>query len=142
MLNKLSIVLDAPPSYVVPARVSFVAARAQLTPKQVETRTTRVVSRTSRNRPGNYEVVAEKPDGKLLARPDQINFRDLVGDVEDAADRVKVDGYANMNASLDGNKVDRNAFPDQPASESLHQTVIPGCDRSPLDLHIPSFFSR
>jgi HlyD family secretion protein len=31
------IVLDAAPEYVVPARVSFVAARAQFTPKQVET---------------------------------------------------------------------------------------------------------
>lgn len=35
------IVLDAAPDYVVPARVSFVAARAQFTPKQVETRDAR-----------------------------------------------------------------------------------------------------
>jgi HlyD family secretion protein len=35
------IVLDAAPEYVVPARVSFVAARAQFTPKQVETRDAR-----------------------------------------------------------------------------------------------------
>lgn len=35
------IVLDAAPEYVVPARVSYVAARAQFTPKQVETREAR-----------------------------------------------------------------------------------------------------
>jgi len=35
------IVLDAAPEYVVPAHVSFVAARAQFTPKQVETRDVR-----------------------------------------------------------------------------------------------------
>jgi len=35
------IVLDAAREYVVPARVSFVAARAQFTPKQVETREAR-----------------------------------------------------------------------------------------------------
>lgn len=35
------IVLDAAPEYVVPAQVSFVAARAQFTPKQVETRDAR-----------------------------------------------------------------------------------------------------
>ncbi len=35
------IVLDAAPEYVVPATVSFVAARAQFTPKQVETRSVR-----------------------------------------------------------------------------------------------------
>jgi len=35
------IVLDAAPEYVVPARVSFVASRAQFTPKQVETRDAR-----------------------------------------------------------------------------------------------------
>jgi HlyD family secretion protein len=35
------IVLDAAPEYVVPARVSFVAGRAQFTPKQVETRDAR-----------------------------------------------------------------------------------------------------
>ena len=35
------IVLDAAPEYVIPAEVSFVAPRAQFTPKQVETRSTR-----------------------------------------------------------------------------------------------------
>jgi HlyD family secretion protein len=35
------IVFDAAPEYVIPARVSFVAARAQFTPKQVETRDAR-----------------------------------------------------------------------------------------------------
>lgn len=35
------IVLDAAPQYVVPAKVSFVAAEAQFTPRQVETRTER-----------------------------------------------------------------------------------------------------
>jgi HlyD family secretion protein len=35
------IVLDAAPAYVVPASVSFVASRAQFTPKQVETRDAR-----------------------------------------------------------------------------------------------------
>jgi HlyD family secretion protein len=35
------LVLDAAPEYVVPAEVSFVAPRAQFTPKQVETRTVR-----------------------------------------------------------------------------------------------------
>jgi HlyD family secretion protein len=35
------LVLDAAPDYVVPARVSFVAARAQFTPKQVETKSAR-----------------------------------------------------------------------------------------------------
>jgi HlyD family secretion protein len=35
------IVLDAAPEYVIPAKVSFVAARAQFTPKQVETRSAR-----------------------------------------------------------------------------------------------------
>jgi HlyD family secretion protein len=35
------IVLDAAPDYVVPAEVSFVAPRAQFTPKQVETRSVR-----------------------------------------------------------------------------------------------------
>ncbi len=35
------IVLDAAPEYVIPATVSFVAARAQFTPKQVETREAR-----------------------------------------------------------------------------------------------------
>jgi HlyD family secretion protein len=35
------IVLDAAPEYVIPARISFVAARAQFTPKQVETRSER-----------------------------------------------------------------------------------------------------
>jgi HlyD family secretion protein len=35
------IVLDAAPEYVIPARVSFVASRAQFTPKQVETRSAR-----------------------------------------------------------------------------------------------------
>ena len=32
------IVLDAAPEFIIPARVSFVAARAQFTPKAVETR--------------------------------------------------------------------------------------------------------
>ena len=32
---------DAAPEYVIPARVSFVASRAQFTPKQVETRSAR-----------------------------------------------------------------------------------------------------
>jgi HlyD family secretion protein len=35
------LVLDAAPDYVIPARISFVAARAQFTPKQVETRSER-----------------------------------------------------------------------------------------------------
>jgi HlyD family secretion protein len=35
------IVLDAGPEYVIPAEVTFVAARAQFTPKQVETRSVR-----------------------------------------------------------------------------------------------------
>lgn len=35
------IVLDAAPEYVIPAHVSFVAARAQFTPKHVETRSVR-----------------------------------------------------------------------------------------------------
>lgn len=35
------LILDAGPEYVVPAHVSFVAARAQFTPKQVETRSER-----------------------------------------------------------------------------------------------------
>lgn len=35
------IVLDAAPDYVIPAEVSFVAARAQFTPKEVETRSER-----------------------------------------------------------------------------------------------------
>ena len=35
------IVLDAAPEYVIPAKVSFVAAEAQFTPRQVETRTER-----------------------------------------------------------------------------------------------------
>ena len=35
------IVLDAAPEYVIPAAVSFVASRAQFTPKQVETRSAR-----------------------------------------------------------------------------------------------------
>ncbi len=35
------IILDALPQYVLPARVSFVAAQSQFTPKQVETRTER-----------------------------------------------------------------------------------------------------
>ena len=39
--SEARLVLDAGPEYVVPARVSFVAARAQFTPKQVETRSER-----------------------------------------------------------------------------------------------------
>jgi HlyD family secretion protein len=35
------LVLDAAPEYVVPAEVSFVAPRAQFTPKQVETQNVR-----------------------------------------------------------------------------------------------------
>ena len=35
------IVLDAAPQYVIPAKVSFVAARSQFTPKEVETRSER-----------------------------------------------------------------------------------------------------
>jgi HlyD family secretion protein len=35
------LVLDAAPEYVIPASVSFVAPRAQFTPKQVETRSAR-----------------------------------------------------------------------------------------------------
>ena len=35
------IVLDAVPEYVIPGKVSFVAARAQFTPKEVETKTER-----------------------------------------------------------------------------------------------------
>jgi HlyD family secretion protein len=39
--SEARIVLDAAPEYVIPAEVSFVAARAQFTPKQVETRSER-----------------------------------------------------------------------------------------------------
>lgn len=39
--SEARLVLDAGPEYVVPARISFVAARAQFTPKQVETRSER-----------------------------------------------------------------------------------------------------
>ena len=39
--SEARIVLDAVPQYVIPATVSFVAARAQFTPKDVETRTER-----------------------------------------------------------------------------------------------------
>jgi HlyD family secretion protein len=39
--SEARIVFDAAPEYVIPARVSFVAARAQFTPKQVETRSER-----------------------------------------------------------------------------------------------------
>ena len=39
--SEVRIVFDAAPAYVIPARVSFVAARAQFTPKQVETRSER-----------------------------------------------------------------------------------------------------
>ena len=39
--SEARIVLDAGPEFVVPAHVSFVAARAQFTPKQVETRSER-----------------------------------------------------------------------------------------------------
>ena len=39
--NQVRIVLDAAPEYVIPAAVSFVAVRAQFTPKQVETRSER-----------------------------------------------------------------------------------------------------
>ncbi len=35
------LVLDAAPEYVIPAQISFIAARAQFTPKQVETRSER-----------------------------------------------------------------------------------------------------
>jgi HlyD family secretion protein len=35
------IILDAVPQYVIPAKVSFVAAEAQFTPKSVETRSER-----------------------------------------------------------------------------------------------------
>ena len=37
--SEARIVLDAAPSYVVPATVSFIAAEAQFTPKAVETPT-------------------------------------------------------------------------------------------------------
>ena len=39
--SEARIVLDAAPEYVIPAEVSFVASRAQFTPKQVETRSAR-----------------------------------------------------------------------------------------------------
>ena len=39
--SEARIVLDAVPQYVIPATISFVAARAQFTPKDVETRTER-----------------------------------------------------------------------------------------------------
>ena len=39
--SEARIILDAVPQYVIPATVSFVAARAQFTPKDVETRTER-----------------------------------------------------------------------------------------------------
>ena len=39
--GEVRLILDAGPEYVVPARVSFVASRAQFTPKQVETRSER-----------------------------------------------------------------------------------------------------
>jgi len=39
--SEARIVLDAVPQYVLPARVSFVAAEAQFTPKEVETRSER-----------------------------------------------------------------------------------------------------
>ncbi|MCC7411016.1 MAG: HlyD family efflux transporter periplasmic adaptor subunit [Gammaproteobacteria bacterium] len=39
--SQARIVLDAVPEYRIPARVSFIAARAQFTPKEVETRTER-----------------------------------------------------------------------------------------------------
>lgn len=39
--SEARIVLDAAPQYVIPATISFVAARAQFTPKDVETRTER-----------------------------------------------------------------------------------------------------
>ena len=39
--SEARLVIDAGPDYVVPAHVSFVAARAQFTPKQVETRSER-----------------------------------------------------------------------------------------------------
>lgn len=39
--GEVRIILDAAPEYVIPAGVSFVAARAQFTPKQVETRNER-----------------------------------------------------------------------------------------------------
>ena len=39
--SEARIVLDAVPDYVVPAKVSFVAAEAQFTPKSVETRSER-----------------------------------------------------------------------------------------------------
>ncbi len=38
---EVRIVLDAAPEYVIPAKVTFVAPRAQFTPKQVETRSER-----------------------------------------------------------------------------------------------------
>jgi len=39
--SQARIILDAVPQYVIPARVSFVAAKAQFTPREVETRTER-----------------------------------------------------------------------------------------------------
>lgn len=39
--SEARIILDALPEYVIPAKVSFVAAEAQFTPRQVETRTER-----------------------------------------------------------------------------------------------------
>jgi HlyD family secretion protein len=39
--NEARIVLDAVPDYVIPARVSFISAEAQFTPREVETRSER-----------------------------------------------------------------------------------------------------
>ena len=59
------LILDAGPDYVIPANVSFVAARAQFTPKQVETRSEReklvfrVKARIDPELLGRYEPVVK-----------------------------------------------------------------------------------
>ena len=63
--SEARLILDAGPEYVVPARVSFVAARAQFTPKQVETRSEReklvfrVKARIDRELLGRYEPLVK-----------------------------------------------------------------------------------
>lgn len=63
--SEARLVLDAGPEYVIPARISFVAARAQFTPKQVETRSEReklvfrVKARIDRELLGRYEPLVK-----------------------------------------------------------------------------------
>jgi HlyD family secretion protein len=65
MDGEVRLILDAGPEYVVPARVSFVASRAQFTPKQVETRSEReklvfrVKARIDRELLGRYEPLVK-----------------------------------------------------------------------------------